>query len=264
MCDPLSATAAALAVGGGLAQANASKQSAKAVNSAQEQSARDRMAATSASRDARTLELQRQDMHTQGQGQILDKSVTDQGQPARDQAIADAARDREALYNRATGVPFMGETSAVPGGGGGAGPAVVNDNLTNALQKASLYIQQQNAAKAKLAGWGDAAFSKGVDLTRGGQNINMLTGFRKGSQGAYQFENKSIDDQLGYQDDVTQARINAAPSAGGGMRTLGNLLTGASQVTAAGAANGAWDKFTKWWGTTPPPTVPNSMAFPGG
>lgn len=270
MCEPttiMMATSLALSAAGGIAQANASRQAAKSVNSAQEQNARDRMATTAAQRDARTAELERQDGMQRTQSQLLGDTIAGQGQPARDEAIADATQAREAVYDKA-GVGVSPMLASATGTGGGANaPTVVDDggagNLAAALTRAGEFIKQQRAAKAALEGWGGATFGKGIELARGGEGINFLSNARQGSNRAYGAEQQAIGAGQGYADDAMAAKVQAAPNQGAGMRLFGNVATGLGQVAAGAAGAGYGDKIAEWMKPAPIPGMNGMPAWPG-
>jgi hypothetical protein len=252
MCEPgtlaLLATSAALSAGGALAQANAQRQSAKAVNSAQEQNARDRIAATMAGRDARTDELGRQDATRDTNRMLLGDTIAGQAEAPREERLDAQVARREGLYDRAgvSDIPFAPSSTAGVTGAN-AGPTVVGDNLGSALAKAGDFIRQQRASKAALEGWGDFNFGNNIGLARSGEGIAIGNNFRRGSNQAFNFERHAIADKLGGDNDTMQARIAEAPSKGAGMRTAGNVLTMlgdlGGKAAGAGLGDAIYDKL---------------------
>lgn len=202
MCNPLAIGAVlATAVGTGL-QVRAQRQREEDMNRAQRR------------------ETERQDSLYNESKTLLDQSREEYSRERVDADMATAAADRQSQYAAADrNAPRANE--ALPGSSPAGGNVVVLEAFRQAAADAAARAEQQGAARADLASFGDFMGDAAISTGRRSGDIGMLGSFSRGSA------------------NVLPLELNRIATRRRGAATAGNLLTSFGAAMMGGAGGGA-------------------------
>lgn len=209
MCEPVSATAAAMSIAGAL-------ESMRAQNAARKKSDR-------AMSETTRLEMDRQRGYQDEALKVWQGQLDQMDRGAQDQSVASKTADRQAAYDAA--VPQSRDYNAEMSGLGAssAAPKVIQDANAKTLSSALGATRKQLSAKAKLQAFGDRTFENAEMLNQGAGKVGMWGNFSKGSTGVFPLE------------------YSAASRAGGsGRSALGTMLSIGGALLGGAAAAGAF------------------------
>lgn len=168
-------------------------------------------------------ETERQDKIYAESKTLLDKNRDEYDRAKVDENMATAAAGRQEQYAAADrNAPRANE--ALPGTAPAAGGnVVVLEAFRQAAEAAKARAEQQGAARADLASFGDFMGDAAIETGRRSGDIGMLGSFSRGSA------------------NVVPLELNRAATRRRGAATLGNLLTtvGGAVMGGAGAGLGA-------------------------
>lgn len=171
-------------------------------------------AAVSAREGVMNAEAARQAAIRDQQKATFDTSLNQLDQPAQQ---ADLKKNQDARAAAVNSI-VTPTNPAVPVTG--SAPTIVKSTIAKALSDALAYGKKQGIAQGNLAGYGDLNFDNGVNLARSGIRQAQLGNFSAGSSA------------------VVPSELEAANRKGAGMRSFGQVLSGAGQLAGLGGAMG--------------------------
>lgn len=210
MCDPLSAIAASVALGGGIVQQIGQRQAMRAQERAQER------------------ERQRQAALSQEQQGAFEGNLARFDRQTQDKQEGEATAAREKKYQAAVADRPVGNDALA---GSGSAPEVIQSSIANALAGATRRAQQSASARAALEGYGDHQLANAIGHQRAGSFIDTIGGMRRGSQA------------------VAPLEVQAAANKGAGTRMLGDLLVLGSQAVGPIGNAAGWFQPTPYGAT---------------
>lgn len=174
--------------------------------------------------DVMAAENARQQGYQQEAAAVQDKAVA-----GFDRAKQDATQEQQFVRRSDANVGALKSESPENIPISDSQPAVVKSTIARALNDAMTRGTDEAKAKARLGSFGDLQFVNGVDLNRSGQQQGQFGSFARGSSG------------------VVPMEMQHANSAGGGMRTFGNLLQMGGQGLGMGMSMG-WNPLASLGG----------------
>ena len=216
----MSATAAALFVGGTLAQQQGANTAVRARNS------------------TALAEVDRQGRLGDEQAAVFDESLANFERPNQDADRVSRQRQRGAAVDAAV----TPTDPAVPVSGGA--PKVVRSTIAKALTDALDTGRRRGKAQGALASFGDLAFDNNIDLTRSGRQQATLGGFSRGSSNILPLELVGADQEGADQRSFGQLLSSAgqlaglAGFAGFGPQNFGSLFGRPGLAAGAPVVNG--------------------------
>ena len=164
MCEPISATTAALAaasIGSGVYQNVRGRSDARRAAEAQSEQAR--------------AELQRQNSYRQDAQSALTQALSQTETPRQEADFSERVAARQAIAAPLAPTPetFTASRSAAP--------AIVTENVNASLSGAADDTAQRTAALARLLAYGDQALGNQIALSRSGQQVGQIAGLANAS-----------------------------------------------------------------------------------
>lgn len=168
---------------------------------------------------AQRRETERQDKLYGESKLLLDQNREEYNRERVDADMATAAADRQSQYAAADrNAPRANET--LPGATPAGGNVVVLEAFRQAAEGAKQRAEQQGAARADLASFGDFMGDTAISTGRRSGDIGMLGSFSRGSA------------------NVLPLELNRAATRRRGAATAGNLLTAFGSAMMGGAGSG--------------------------
>lgn len=168
----------------------------------------------------RSLERERQDAHQKTANMLLGDTLETSSATTAEQDIAEAANKRQQSYDATQTPSASAQSYAANQLGVSAGNKVVSDSIASNQREAQNYSNSISNALSRVGGLSDQGLKRNIFNNRQLNQQATIGNYMQGSLGVLPIE------------------LEAANQKGDNMRTLGQILGAAGQVTGMMAATG--------------------------